>query len=80
MDKSKILSEIQEILRDVLDEPTVVLAETTTPTEVNGWDSMAHLQLIVAIEKHFGINFNSNEILSWRSVGEMLNSIVSKVG
>ena len=78
MDKIQILSEIQSIMRNVLDEEDVVLTETTTANDVDGWDSLTHIHLIVAIEKHFKIKFSSKEILSWKDVGEMIESICSK--
>jgi len=79
MEKVKILSEVQDIMRDILDEPSIVLTETTTANDVEGWDSLTHVQLIVAIEKHFKIKFSSKEILSWKNVGEMLGAIDSRL-
>jgi acyl carrier protein len=75
MEKETILSEVQDIFRDILDEKTIRLTETTTANDVEGWDSLTHIQLIVAIEKHFKIRFTSKEILSWKNVGEMIESI-----
>ena len=79
MDKIQILSEIQSIMRDVLDDENIVLNDTTTADDVEGWDSLTHIQLIVAIEKHFKIKFTSKEIFSWKNIGEMLDSICLKV-
>ena len=78
MDKIQILSEIQSIMRDMLDDEHIVLDETTTANDVEGWDSLTHIQLIVAIEKHFKIKFASKEILSWKNIGEMLDAVLSK--
>ena len=80
MDKIQILSEIQSIMRDVLDDVSIVIDETTTANDVEGWDSLTHIQLIVAIEKHFKIKFSSKEILSWKNVGEMLEVISARIG
>jgi len=79
MDKSLLLSEIQNIMRDVLDDESIVLNETTTANDVEGWDSLTHIQLIVAIEKHFKIKFSSKEILSWINVGEMVDAVFSRL-
>lgn len=79
MDKSEILLKVQDIFRDVLDEDGIVLEESTTANDVEEWDSLTHIQLIVAIEKSFKIKFLSKEILSWKNVGEMVDSIASKV-
>jgi len=80
MDKIQILSEIQSIMRDVLDDESIVIDKTTTANDVEGWDSLTHIQLIVAIEKHFKIKFSSKEILSWKNVGEMLEVISARIG
>lgn len=75
MDRSDILKAVQDIFRDILDDEEIVLEDKTTADDVEGWDSLTHIQLIVAIEKQFKIKFTSKEILSWRNVGEMLDSI-----
>ena len=79
MNKTDILQQVEVIFKDVLDEGNIVLTETTTANDVEGWDSLTHIQLIVAIEKHFKIKFSSKEILSWKNVGEMVDSICSKL-
>ena len=78
MDKAEILKQVENIFKDVLDEDSITLTETTVANDVEGWDSLTHIQLIVAIEKHFKIKFGSKEILSWNNVGEMLDAICSK--
>lgn len=78
MEKQEILSQVEEIFRDVLDNEEIVLTDMTTANDVEDWDSLTHIQLIVAIEKHFGIKFTSKEILSWANVGEMVDCIASK--
>lgn len=79
MDRIEILEEVQEIFRDILDEESLQLTDSTTADDVDGWDSLTHIQLIVAIEKHFKIKFTAKEILSWKNVGEMLDSIVNRL-
>jgi len=78
MEKEKILSEIQTVFRDVLDNEYIVLKETTTTSDVEGWDSLTYIQLVVAIEKHFKIKFTSTEIFSWKNIGEMMDRIQNK--
>ncbi len=79
MKKIEILLQVQEIFRTVLDEDSIILNNETTADDVDGWDSLTHIQLIVSIEKHFKIRFSSKEILSWKNVGEMLDCIVEKL-
>ncbi|MBQ3844834.1 MAG: acyl carrier protein [Bacteroidales bacterium] len=78
MEKNQILAEVQEIFRDVLDNEDIVLANETTAEDIEEWDSLTHIQLIVAIEKHFKVKFTSKEILSWKNVGEMIDCISTK--
>ena len=75
----RVLNEVENIFRDILDEESLNLARDTTANDVDGWDSLTHIQLIVAIEKHFKVKFSSKEILSWRNVGELLDSLQDKV-
>lgn len=78
MEKNQILAEVQEIFREVLDNEEIELQFNTTSDDVEEWDSLTHIQLIVAIEKHFKIKFTSVEIMSWKNVGEMIDCIILK--
>lgn len=78
MEKEKILSEVQDIFRNILDQEHLVLKPETTAADVEDWDSLSHIQLVVAIEKHYKIRFTSKEIQSWKNVEEMINSIQNK--
>lgn len=78
MEIENVLEQVQEIFREILDEDSLTLTHGTTANDVEGWDSLTHIQLIVAIEKKFKLKFTSKEILSWKNVGELLNSINSK--
>ena len=75
----RVLNEVENIFRDILDEESLNLTRDTTVNDVDGFDSLTHIQLIVAIEKHFKVKFSSKEILSWRNVGELLDSLQDKV-
>ncbi|MDD4777199.1 MAG: acyl carrier protein [Fermentimonas sp.] len=79
MEEEKIMNRVQDIFRDVLDEESLTLKRDTTANDVDGWDSLTHIQLIVAIEKRFKVKFSSKEILSWKNVGELLDSLCSKL-
>jgi acyl carrier protein len=77
MSKDEILQQIKKIFIEVLDDE-VILSEDTTASDVEGWDSLTHIQLVVAVEKHFKCRFTSMEIQSWNNVGEMIASIAGR--
>ncbi|MBQ9313256.1 MAG: acyl carrier protein [Bacteroidales bacterium] len=79
MERQEILKQVNEVFMDVLDNEDIVLSDTTTADDVEEWDSLTHVQLIVEVEKHFKIKFTSQEILTWKNVGEMITSIENKI-
>jgi acyl carrier protein len=76
--KNEILKEVTNIFRDVLENDKIVLNENSTGDEIEEWDSLAHIQLVVAIEKHFKIRFTSLEIINFKNIGEMCEGISAK--
>jgi len=78
MERQEIFKELTEIFIDIIDNEDIKLDEETTAGDVDGWDSLSHIQLVVAVEKHFKIRFTSKEIQSWKNVSELVNSIISK--
>ncbi len=79
MDANTIMKEINDIFIDVLDNDDIKLERATTAKDIDEWDSLTHIQLIVAIEKKYKIRFNSGEIHSWKNVGEMCDAIEKRV-
>lgn len=74
-----LIKQLNEIFAEVLDDNTVRLSAATTAADVAQWDSLTHIHLVVAMEKHFNIRFTSSEIQSWKNVGEIARSIESKI-
>jgi len=79
MDFNTILKQINDIFTDVLDNEDIKLTPETTAKDVEDWDSLNHIQLIVAIEKHFKVRFNTGEINSWQNVGEMVTAVEKRL-
>ncbi len=79
MERKIIFEKLKEIFIDVLDLDECELTEETSADDIEEWDSLSHIQLIVAIEKAFKIKFTSLEIMKWANVGEMVNSMEEKL-
>ena len=79
MDRPAIIAKIAETLAEVLDEDQVALSETTTADDVEGWDSLAHVRLIIALERAIGIRFESTEITAPENIGQMVDLIQAKL-
>jgi acyl carrier protein len=78
MDRNELLIAIQDIFRDVLDNENINISFKTTANDIEEWDSLTHIQLVVAIEKLLKIKFTAQEIRNWKNVGETIDSIASK--
>jgi acyl carrier protein len=78
MERSTALKEINEIFIDVLDNKDIVINDQTTANDVEDWSSLTHIELVVAIEKHFKIRFHLKEIQGWANVGQMIDCILAK--
>lgn len=79
METTEILVQVNIIFKEVLDNQELVINLETSANEVDDWDSLTHIQLIVAIEKYFKIRFKANEIQSFKNVGEMCSFIKLKL-
>lgn len=80
MNTKEILLKIQEILSEIVDDETLILTEEMGPADVDEWNSLAHFQLVVALQNEYGVKFSIVEIQSWSTVGNIINSITSKIG
>ena len=78
MTKEEIIRDVNKIFIEVLDDENIVIYETTTSNDIDDWDSLNHINLVVAIEKHFKLRFTSQEIQSWNNVGEMITNLIEK--
>lgn len=76
---TNILLQLQTIFSEVLKRDELTLTPQSTSAEVEGWDSLTHMQLIAQIEKHFGVRFNFREVVKFKNVGDLCNAIAAKL-
>ncbi len=79
MEALEIKEGLNEIFRDVLNNESLEIHETMTANDVDGWDSLNHVTLIVAIEKKMRIKFTAKEINSLQNVGDLITLIQKKI-
>ena len=73
------IQELTPIFQMVFDDDTITLTDQTSSNDLEGWDSMSHVNLILAIENQFKIRFNQKELLLMQNVGDLLQSINIKI-
>lgn len=78
MVRTEIFDKLNEIFREVLDNDEIELTDATQSSDIEEWDSLGHIQLVVAIEKAFGLKFKSEEFNKWANVGEMVDTIIER--
>lgn len=71
---------LQGVFRAVFDAPALELTPAMTAKDVKDWDSITNIQLIVAVEKAFGVAFTTKEVLGLKNVGEFIALIRSRLG
>ena len=72
----EVRQQVQEIFREVFDDPALLLSDRMTAEDVDGWDSLAHINLIVAIEKRLGVRFATAEISRLKDDGSNVGSLM----
>lgn len=77
---TQVYDKLTDVLRDVFDDDDIVATPALKAADVDGWDSLAHVRLILAVEKAFGVRFKAAEINAFKNVGDLADSITSKLG
>jgi acyl carrier protein len=79
MNRKDIFNKVSEVFIDVLEDEKLVIHEDYNADDIDDWDSLTHIMLIVETEKKFNIKFLSSEITSWKDIGAMITAIESKI-
>jgi acyl carrier protein len=69
------LERLNQVFRDVFDDDELNITRQTTAKDVEGWDSLMHVTLVVNVEKAFKVKFSSSEVAALQNVGELLDLI-----
>ncbi|MCR4688982.1 MAG: acyl carrier protein [Saccharofermentans sp.] len=80
MNKQEVFDKLNEVFRDVFDDEDITVTENTTASDIEDWDSLEHINLIVAVERSFGIKFTMGETTGLKNVGEMADKILEHLG
>lgn len=76
MERQNIFVKLNEIFRDVFDDETIKVGETTTASDIEDWDSLTHITLISEVEDEFDIKFAMKDVIGMKNVGEMVDIIM----
>jgi acyl carrier protein len=75
MNNKQVWEKLTEVFRSFFSAPDIVIRPETTAADIAAWDSLSHVQLVLAVESAFGIRFDLVEIASFENVGAMADSI-----
>ena len=78
MEKNEIVSRLTPIFRDVFNDDALVVNESMTAADVPTWDSLSNINMIIAVEKAFGVKFSIKDVRKLKNVGELLELIKRK--
>ncbi len=78
MTREQVYEKLNEVFRDVFDEETIQVNDSTTANDIEDWDSLEHINLIVAVEKSFEIKFTMGEVTGMKNVGAMVDIILER--
>jgi len=78
MTRENIFERLHSVFHDVFDDESITLTDGTTAADIDEWDSLEHINLIVAIEDEFGLKFTMGEVTGMKNVGEMVEIILER--
>ena len=79
MSREEIMTRLNEVFRNMFDDDSIVLNDNTTSDDIEDWDSLEHINLLVSVEQEFNMKFNMNEVTNMKNVGEMVDIIISRI-
>jgi acyl carrier protein len=80
MESSEVYTRLTSLFRNVFDNDEIVASPELTANDVEGWDSLRHVRLMLSVERAFGIKFSAYEVNRLRNVGQLAKLIQDKLG
>ena len=77
--QAEITNRLANVFREVFDDEEITLTPAMTADDIDDWDSMTHIRLVLSVEKEFGMKFSAAEIGALKNVGDFLKLIASKL-
>ncbi len=74
------LAQLNEVFRDIFDDDELEITPETTANDIEDWDSLRHVSLMVNVEKVFGVKFTSGQVVGLKNVGELVDLLNAKLG
>ena len=78
MNREEVKKRLEKIYQEVFDDESIMLEENMTSDDIEQWDSITNLRLIMQIEKTFGIKFTTAEMKNMKNVGILINLVFDK--
>ena len=78
MTRETVYERLNEVFKDVFDDETITVQDNTTADDIEDWDSLEHINLVVAVEKCFGMKFTMGEVTGMKNVGAMVDIILER--
>lgn len=79
MSREEIMERVNEIFRDVFDDEDLIITDSTNSDDIEDWDSLEHISLIISMEKEFNLKFDIKEVNKLENVGQMVDMIREKL-
>ena len=78
MNRAEIMERLNEVFRDVFDDSSIVVDDSTTSKDIEDWDSLEHINLVGSVEQEFKMRFKMKEVSSMKNVGEMADIVAER--
>ena len=80
LDRENVVDRLNHLFRDIFEDDDIAVTDATVAADIDGWDSLAHITLILGVEREFRIKMTAAEVGSLKNVGQMIDVIAARAG